>query len=224
MRMHLKPDQFLSVLRDEKLERLLRIVAAGDADNGHFVYHVSQAGDEVRGNAIISHISIDSDLSYKMVVDATDGTLYRVSGFDDSFPEFNRLMSMLRVQAAYPDKAQAVAELYREINPERMSIAPVKSLLELKQAAELWCHAVHSPSFEDGESAFDIGWSKAKRRYGTTKFAPSATRRTDGYLTEWIFLSSPSADLYGGAPLRGQLIVREDGQVEELRFVPLQRN
>lgn len=215
--LHLKPDQFLSVQRDENLEQLLATVA-GRPGGLEFIYQVSQAGDEIKANAVVHHIFTDVDPTYIVAVSAVDGTVYRVHGFTDSLTEFGKLMAATNVKVLSPDQAEAVADFYREVNPERRSMIQIPGLLKLKQAAEWQCQAV---PFDPNEKDFEAWWKHAKPLYSGASFKQTATRGGSGYAVEWIVLSSPGAGLCGGAALRARLEVGSDGQVGKLSFAPL---
>jgi len=60
--LRLRPDQFLGIQRDEKLEQALAS-AAGKRVEPAFVYRVSQAGDEFKEDGVIHHLSTDADLA-----------------------------------------------------------------------------------------------------------------------------------------------------------------
>jgi hypothetical protein len=215
--LHLKPDQFLGVQRDEKLEQLLATVA-GRSEGLEFIYQVSQAGDEIKGNAVVHHIFTDADPTYIVAVSPADGGLYRIHGFTDSLTEFGKLMAATKVKVLSPDQAEAVADFYREVNPERRSMTQISGSLELKQAAERQCQAV---PFDPSEKGFEAWWQHAKPLYSGASFKQTAARTSSGYAVEWIVLSSPGAGLCGGAALRARLEVGSDGRVGELTFVPL---
>jgi hypothetical protein len=215
--LHLSPDQFLGVQRDEKLERLLARVA-GKPGGLEFIYHVNQAGDEVKENAVVHHIFMDVDPSYIVAVNPADGSIYRIRGFTDSQAEFGRLMSATKVKVLGPDQAEAVSDFYREVNPQRTSMTPITSLIELKQAAERQCQ---TSSFDTGEREFDAWWKRGKPLYEGVPFKQTASRSGDGYLVEWVVLSSDAPGNCGGAPLRARLEISSDGQVGRLSFSPL---
>lgn len=215
--LHLKSDQFLRVQRDEKLEQLLATVA-GRSEGLEFIYQVSQAGDEIKGNAVVHHIFTDADPTYIVAVNPTDADVYRIHGFTDSLSEFGKLMTATKVKVLSPDQAEAVADFYREVNPERRSMTQIPGLLELKQAAELQCQAV---PFDPNEKDFEAWWKHAKTLYSGASFQQTATHSDGGYSVEWIVLSSPGAGLCGGAALRARLEVSSDGHVGKLSFVPL---
>ena len=71
--LHLRPDQFLGIQRDETLEQA-RALAVGKRAESQFIYRVGQAGDEIKENAVVHHISTDADLIYIVAVDSADGT------------------------------------------------------------------------------------------------------------------------------------------------------
>ena len=216
-RLHLKPDQFLNVQRDEKLEQLLATVA-GRSEGLEVIYQVSQTGDEIKGNVVVHHIFTDADPTYIVAVSPANGGLYRIYGFPDSLTEFGKLMAATKVKVLSPDQAESVADFYREVNPERRSMTQISGLLELKQAAERQCQAV---PFDPNEEDFEAWWKHAKPLYSGASFKQTAARNDSGYAVEWIVLSSPGAGLCGGAALRARLEVGSDGQVGKLSFVPL---
>jgi hypothetical protein len=152
------------------------------------------------------------------VISAANGDVYRIHGFADSLAEFGRLMTAAKMKVLSPDQAEAVADFYREVNPEHRSMTRILGLLELKQAAEWQCQAV---PFDPNEKDFEAWWKHAKLLYAGASFKQTATRSDSGYAVEWIVLSSPGAGLCGGAPLRARLEVGSDGQVGKLSFVPL---
>lgn len=56
--LHLKPDEFLDVRRDEGLERVLASVVARPSWS-ELIYKVSQTGDEIKEHAVVHHILMD---------------------------------------------------------------------------------------------------------------------------------------------------------------------
>jgi hypothetical protein len=212
--LHLKDDQFLTVQRDESLEQELAIVAGKP---GVFLYRVSQAGDEIKEHTVVHHIFTDADPTYIVAVSGDDG-MYRIQGFSDSLAEFGRLMAATKVKVVSADQAEAVSGFYRDVNPQRTSMTPITSLIELKQAAERQCQ---TSSFDTGEQEFDAWWKHGKPLYVGLPFRQTARPSGGGYIVEWTVLSSSSPGLCGGAPLRARLEVSSDGQVGKLSFSPL---
>jgi hypothetical protein len=215
--LHLKSDQFLGVQRDEELEQLLAL-AMGKPRGLAFIYKVSQAGDEVKENAVVHHIFTDVDPTYIIAVNPTDGSTYRIHGFADSLDEFGRLMTATKTKVLSPDQAEAVSDFYLEVNPQHASMIPITSLLELKQAAERQCQ---TSSFDTGEREFDAWWKHGKLLYAGVPFRQTATASSSGYIVEWTILSSSAPGNCGGAPLRASLEVEKDGQVGKLAFTTL---
>jgi hypothetical protein len=107
-------------------------------------------------------IFTDVDPTYIVAVNPANGTVYRFHGFTDSLTEFEKLMAATKVKVSSLDQAEAVADFYREINPERRSITQISGLLELKQAAERQCQAV---PFDPNEKDFETWWKHAKPLY-----------------------------------------------------------
>lgn len=215
--LHLNPGQFLGVRRDEQLEQLLTI-AVGRPGDWEFVYQVSQAGDEIKEDAVVHHLFTDAEPTYIVAVSPVDGSTYRIHGFADSQAEFERLTMAMKVKVLSPNQAEAVSDFYREVNPQRTSMSPITSLIELKQAAERQCQ---TGSFDAGEKAFDAWWKHAKPLYEKLAFRQTAAPHGGGYLVEWIVLSSAGSGTCGGAPLRAQLEIGSDGHVSQLTFIPL---
>jgi hypothetical protein len=209
---HFRTDQFLGIQRDEELEQTLGVAVGGQAGLT-FIYKVSPEGVELRENAVAYHTWTDVDPLFFVVVNPRDGSAYRIHGFGrgESLTEFERLMTALKVQVASPDQAEAVADLYRKVNPENHeSLTPILRLMELKQAAERQCQS-GTKSFDVGEKAFTAWWKHAEPLYAALSFQQRAVPHGSGYLVEWIVLSSPSAENCGGAPLRATLEVSSDG-------------
>jgi len=215
--LHLKPDQFLGVQRDGKLEQLLTVVAGRPGDL-EFIYQVSQAGDEVKENAVVHHIFTDADPTYIVAVSPADGDMYRIHGFADSMAEFGRLMTATKVKVLSADQAEAVSDFYREVNPQHTSMTPITSLIELKQAAERQCQ---TSSFDMGEREFDAWWKHGKPLYAGVPFRQTATAIGTRFIVEWTVLSSSAPGNCGGSPLRARLEVDSDGHVGKLTFAPL---
>jgi hypothetical protein len=212
--LHLKPEQFLAVQRDEALEQKLGL-ATGTPEP--LLYRVSQAGDEIKERTVVHHIFTDVDPSYVVAVGA-GGSTYRLSGFAESKADFNKLMGDLKVRISSPDQAEALADFYREVNPERLQFAPATSLLDLKQAAERQCQDV---PFNVDEPSFEVWWKHAKTLYSGASFKQTVIHSDSGYAVEWIVLSSPGAGLCGGAALRVRLDIGTDGRVGSVAFGPL---
>jgi hypothetical protein len=219
LQLHLRPDQFLSVQRDETLEQLLSS-AVGKRGERHLIYKVSQQGDEIKENAVVHHLSTDADLVYIVAVNSADGISYRIHGFPDSIAEFEKLMTAVGMKVSSSEQAESVADLYRAVNPRNMPLAPISSLIELKQAAERQCHGGVN-SFDTGQEAFTAWWNRAKPQYAAVSFKQRAVPHGSGYRVEWIVLSSPSGGNCGGAPLRVTLEVSSDGHVGEVSVSPL---
>jgi hypothetical protein len=215
---YLRPGQFLGIQRDEELEQKLAAMVGGLAGS-EFIYKVSPMGDEIKERSVVHHILTDIDDPVSLVaVSPLDGSTYLIHGFAESKADFNRLMVALKVKISSPDQAEALADFYREVNPEHRPLTPATSLLDLKQAAERQCQGV---PFDPTEKGFEAWWKHAKPLYSGASFKQTAVRSDSGYAVEWIVLSSPGAGLCGGAPLRARLEVGSDGRVGEITFVPL---
>jgi hypothetical protein len=216
--LNLRTDQFLGVHRDEALEEVLAL-AIGRRVGSEFIYRVSPIGDEIKEGAVVHHVSTDADLVYVIGISAADGSINRIRGFPDSLSEFDNLMAAARIKVSGSEQAEAVAGFYRGVNPENLSLTPISSLIELKQAAERQCQ---TSSFEAGEEAFDTWWKHARPLFAHVPFTQTATHHGSGYLVEWTVLSSaaPSGSC-GGAPLRARLEVGSDGRISKLTFSPL---
>jgi hypothetical protein len=215
---YLRPGQFLGIQRDEELEQKLAAMVGGIAGS-EFIYKMSPVGDEIKESSVVHHIITDIDDPVSLVaVSPLDGSIYLLRGFAESKADFNRLMVALKVKISSPDQAEALADFYREVNPERRPLTPTTDLLELKQAAERQCQAV---PFDPNEKDFEAWWKHAKTVYAKVSFQQTATRSDSGYAVEWIVLSSPGAGKCGGAPLRARLDVRSDGSVGEISFRPV---
>ena len=224
-RVNFETGQFLSIQRDEDLERTLEIVS-GRQTILTYIYRASPEGVELTRNAIVYHIWTDTDPLFIVAINSNTGAVFRVRGFgrEESLSEFEKLMTALAVNLTSPDQAESVAELYRRVNPEHYdNVTPVTRLLELKQAAERQCHN-DAKSFDASEKAFADWWRRASSLYTALPFRQTALPHRDGYLVEWIVLSSSSAQNCGGAPLRAQLEISSDGQVGKLKFLPVRSN
>jgi hypothetical protein len=220
--LNFRPDQFFGIHRDEELEQSLAVATIGWQAGPEFIYKVSPTGVEIKQNAIVNHISVDVDFMYIVAVSSRDGSTFRIHGFGlaESLAEFERLMTTLRVHVASPDQAEPLAEFYREVNPENYdSLAPILSLMELKQAAERQCQS-GAKSFDADEKLFAAWWKHAEPLCAALPFQERAVPHGSGYLVEWIVLSSPSRDNCGGAPLQVQLEVSSDGHVGKPTFSP----
>lgn len=214
---YLRPGQFLSVQRDEELERSLA-VAAGGLTGMKFIYQVSPAGDEIKEHSLVHHLVTDADPMYLAAVNPADGSTYRIAGFRDSKAELNELLAALRIKVSSKDRAEELADLYLSVNPEHRSMTRISGLLDLKQAAERQCQAV---PFNPNEKDFEAWWKHAKTAYANLSFQQTATRNGSGYVVDWIVLSSSGAGECGGAPLRARLEVGSDGSIGEISFRPL---
>ncbi|HLW82959.1 MAG TPA: hypothetical protein VKS20_13060 [Candidatus Acidoferrales bacterium] len=219
-----KADQFLGVQRDEEMEQTLGVAAGGQAGLT-FIYKVSPEGVELRENAIVYHTWTDIDPVFIVVINPRDGRAYRIHGFGrgESLAQFEKLMTALKMQVTSPDQAESLAEFYRKVNPENyQALTPISSLLELKQRAERQCQW-GARSFDAGEKAFADWWKQAEPVCAALSFQQKAVPHNNGYLVEWIDLSSPSSGNCGGSPLRAQLEIRSDGHVGRLTFTPIQK-
>ena len=220
---HFKTDQFLGIQRDEELEQTLGVASGGQAGS-MFVYKVSPTGYEIKENTVVYHAWSDFDVVFIVAISPADENTYRIHGFGrgESLSEFERLMTALKVRVTSTDQAESVADFYRMVNPgDYEGLAPIPSLMELKQAAERRCQS-GAKSFDAGEKAFTSWWKRAESLYTRLPFQQRAVTDSSGYLVEWIVLSSPSAQNCGGAPLCTQLEVSSDGHVGKLDFSPLQ--
>lgn len=217
----LKPDQFLGIHRDEELEQSLALAKGGRTDL--FIYKVSPTDIEIKENTVVYHPWSDFDVVFVVAISPADGSTFRIHGFGlaESLAEFERLMTALKVRVTSTDQAESVADFYRTVNPGNYeSLAPITSLLELKQAAERQCQS-DAKSFDAGEKAFTSWWKHAMPLYATLSFEQKAVSHGSGYLVEWILLSSPSSENCGGAPLRAELEIGSDGHIGKLTVSPL---
>jgi hypothetical protein len=81
--LHLKPNQFLRVQRDEELEQLLAAVVSRPSWS-EFIDKASEEGDEIKEHVIVHHIVMDGDPTFTIAVSPVNGTAYRIQGFSDS--------------------------------------------------------------------------------------------------------------------------------------------
>jgi hypothetical protein len=207
--LHLKPDGFLRVQRDEKLEQLLAMAVLRPSWL-MFIYEVSEEGVEIKENTVIYHTRSDFN--------PADGITYRIRGFGfaDSLADFEKLMTAARLKVSSPEQAQSIADFYRGVNPENnLSLTPIWSLINLKQAVERECE---TSSLDAGEKAFDAWWKRAKPLYLDASFKETVTPSGDGYFVEWVILSSAGHDKCGGAPLRARIEVSSDGHVGKVAY------
>ncbi|MCU1335796.1 MAG: hypothetical protein JWO19_1377 [Bryobacterales bacterium] len=214
--LHLKPDQFLQVHRDEELEQSLAVIVGKP---GVFVYRLSRTGDEIKEQSVVHHIFTDAESAYIVAVRADDASMYSVHGFTDSRAEFERLMTTSGPRVASSEQAQSIVDFYRDVNPENWSMPSISSLLDLKQAAERQCQTV---PFDPNEKDFEAWWRHARPLYADVPFRETARPSSDnGYLVEWIVLSAPGSDSCGGAPLRATLKVGSNGEIGKLTLLPV---
>ncbi|HEX3105277.1 MAG TPA: hypothetical protein VHQ22_12580 [Terriglobales bacterium] len=218
--LHLRPDQFVGIHRDEELQQFLAVATVGWQAGSEFIYRVSQTGVEIKQNVVVNHVATDADFMYIVAVSSMNGNTFRIHGFADSLAEFNKLMTTAKEKVASPEQAESLAEFYRAVNPQNMPLAPISSLIELKQAAERQCHS-GVKSFDTGEDLFTAWWKRVKPLYAALPFEQRAIPHGHDYRVEWIVLSSASGENCGGAPLRARLEVRSDGHVSRLTFSPL---
>jgi hypothetical protein len=220
----LEPDGFLAVERDEKLEQSVDLVAGR---RGVFIYRTSQAGDDYltsqagddrRRRTVVHHIVMDGDPTHIVAISAADGSVYRIHGFADSRAEFDRLIATMAWTISNSDQAGTVADFYREVNPDNWQMAPIVSLIDLKQSAERQCQ---KSTFDVGEQEFDAWWKRGKALYSAIPFQQVVTPGASGYVVEWTILSSSALGMCGGAPLRARLEVGSDGRVGKGDAVPL---
>lgn len=216
-RLNLRANQFLQIQRDETLEHLLSL-AVSRPTAPDFIFRATQAGDEIKGNAIVHHISSDIDSTYVVAVDRKTGSIARIRGFSDSMTEFDRLMATVGVKVSNADQAEAIAAFYWAVNPERLSQHPILNLFELKQLAERQCQ---TGSFNAGEARFDSWWSQNRARCEAIKFARATVTRDGVFILKWIVLSAGSPDSCGGIPLEAQLEITRSGKIENLTFKPI---
>lgn len=220
--LHLRPDQFIVIHRDEELEQSLAIATVGWRADSFFIYRVSQTGVEIKEKAIVRHIATDADLMYIIAVSSKDGSTFRIHGFADSLAEFNKLMTTSKMNVSSPEQAESLADFYRGVNPENVPLTPISSLIELKQAAERQCRN-GAKSFDAGQEAFTTWWNRAKPLYAALSFQENAVRQSSGYVVLWILLSSPAIENCGGSPLRAKLEIGQDGHVGKLIVSPLKK-
>jgi hypothetical protein len=212
-RLHLKPDQFLQIHRDEELEQSLALVGRP----GLFVYRLSRAGDEIKGEAVLHHILTDADPAYIVAVSSGDASMFRVHGFTDSRAEFERLIATKGMKVASSEQAESIANVYRDVNPENWSMTPISSLLDLKQAAERQCQTA---PFDPYGKPFEDWWRQARPLYADVPFEETATPNEIGYRVEWSVLSAPGSDSCGGAALRATLEMGRNGEIGKLTLLP----
>ncbi|HEX4002816.1 MAG TPA: hypothetical protein VHX36_09210 [Candidatus Acidoferrales bacterium] len=157
LRNHLKADQFLDIQRNQHLEELLATAMIGWRNSRVFIYEVSEAGVEIKANSTIDHLVTDADPTFIVAVRSSDGAAYCIHGcgLPGSLAEFQELIASTKVRVSDPNQAESFADFYRRVNPQNYeNLAPLASLLELKQAAERECLA-GAKSFDAGETVFN---------------------------------------------------------------------
>lgn len=219
-----KPNQFLSVRRDEDLEASLASVTVGWPSGPIFIYKLSPVGVEIKQNADVNHVIIDGDPTFIVAIPSADGAAYRIHGFGlrESPAQFEQFVAALKVRISNSDQAEALADFYRAVNPGNdAGLTPITSFLALKQAAERQC--VSSSSFSADEQAFAAWWKRARTLYSDSPLTQTASSKAGGYQVEWTVLSASAKGNCGGAPLRARLLVGSDGHVGELTFSTFQK-
>jgi hypothetical protein len=216
--MHFEPSKFLQVQKNGMLEQLLAEMVARPSWS-ELIYNVSEEGNEIKEHTVIHHIVMDGDPTFTIAINPASGNLYRIRGFTDSLDEFNRLITEANTKILTAYQAEAVANFYREVNPEKYyPIVPLSSLLDLKQTAERQCQAI---PFDPNDKKFDTWWKRAKPLYQDVQFKQTTSQSGGGYAVEWIALSSTGPGMCGGAPLRARLEVSSVGHASKLTFSPL---
>jgi hypothetical protein len=213
----LKSSQFLLIRLDEVLEGLLTGMVTDPPWPGA-VYRLSEEGDEIKAHSVVHYIVSDGDPTFTVAINPF-GRVYRIQGFSDSLAQLNELLKEANVKVLSADQAEAVARFYREVNPERRSLAPMSNLLDVKQAAERQCQSV---PFDPNETDFQAWWKHARSLYADASFRQTVSADGNGYAVQWVVLSSASAGLCGGAPFRARLPVGPDAQLGDIAFRPLE--
>jgi len=219
--LHLRADQFLGIHRDQELEQSLAIATVGWRAGSVLIYSVNQEGVEIKENAVVRHVATDADFLYIIAISSANGNTFRIHGFADSVTEFAKLITTVKERVTSPAQAESLAEFYRKVNPENHEdLTPILRLIELKQAGERRCQS-GAKSFDIGERAFGDWWEHTEPLYAALSYQQRVLPHDNGYLVEWIVLSSPSGDNCGGAPLRAQLDVGPDGRVGKVTYFPI---
>ena len=71
--LHLEPNQFLGVQREDELEKSLASIVSRPTWS-EFIYKLTQAGDEIKDNVVVHHIYTDVDPTYIIAISPVGGT------------------------------------------------------------------------------------------------------------------------------------------------------
>jgi hypothetical protein len=217
--LHLDATRYLNTQRREDIEQMFG-AATGKPPGTIFFYELSSEGDEVRGSTVIHHLSTDAALNLFIGVTAANGMVFRIGGFGfaDSLLEFNRMMAESKFRILSPDHAQALADLYIAINPEKIEFTLVKSPLEVKQAVERQCHSL-GRDFVFSDKEFTRWWNTHRSTILSANLDDKVLPSPEGFKVQFFTLSFPTKQKEcGGAPVTATLQVSATGQVGKLVF------
>src|SRR6266403_5129598 len=142
----------------------------GEVGKGIYVYEVSEAGCEPELNEKGSRscaIVMDADPRWYVAVSRESGIAYRVSGFEDSRQEFNRMASDLHVRLTKAEDARSYGLFFLlllygpETNMGGPPVRPVKTDYSIRRAAEDDFHWSYKES--EYEKRLDSWWNRFKK-------------------------------------------------------------
>ena len=174
-------------LEDEFLNYQVSIYE-GKVGKGICVYEVSEAGCEPELNEKDSRscaIVMDADPRWYVAVSSESGIAYRVSGFEDSRQEFNRMASDLHVRLTKAEDARRYGSFFLLLlyGPETNMDGPPVRLVEtdysIRRAAEDDFHWSYKES--EYEKRLDSWWNRFKKERLKLDLAVTSASRDQKY-------------------------------------------
>lgn len=182
----------LFVIRLEKFEDEFLTyqvpIYEGRVGKGIYVYEVSSAGCDTELNDKgfrACAVVVDADPRWYVAVSRESGIAYRLSGFDDSRQEFNRMASDLHIHLNKPADAKNYGLFFLlllygpETTLDGPQVRPVETEYSLRRAAEDDFHSMYKEL--EYETRFDDWWSRFKKVRPKLALEARNNSRDDGH-------------------------------------------
>jgi hypothetical protein len=205
----------LRVVRNDDLEQRLWALqvpvgrAVGRSIRDIRVYSILPYGLMANQGIIEAEaVELDDSITWLIVVDPRDLSVFRMLGFPNARDEFNRLIQDLHINIQDQDTAAEVAELYLELTREcqaRRNVVPDLDWLQIIALQDF--RKRYSQS--DRKARFSSWWRRVQISAKSQLSGISVSVSPLGYYVNFVYYS-------GGSITRNTLRVSKNGKVEEL--------
>jgi hypothetical protein len=179
-------DSFLAASSVPSLQQLFAQILSEGHSPLPFLFHISNEGEEHRGNVTKYHLPTDFILD-SLVAVSTSGEVYRIREGHNSQGELNRLAKDYHVRIESEEQARNYLAWYLAVRPYSF-LTEIHSAQQLKEEAEHTIKGWGGSSEKDNANS-EGWWRKHERQANGLNYEEEVTRTDRGFLVSFYIVS-----------------------------------